>query len=272
MTMTMYQSDRNFVSPANDASLYSAMVNDTNGTLNRGNKLNVTVNGLTATVDTGQAVIQGRLVEILSAESITLPANTSGKIVVTVDLTKQNDVSGNAGDSNYSVTVNQAYISVVTSGTLTQDDLNNGGYIYQLPIASFVSTATTATTTNIASLFSDTGWLSLSLPNGTGTNGGTGWAQYRVKNNMMMISFYNINCSANSNGNQIVIVPESLQPVGDHLRYFSIHNYNANTGYAWPVMATVQSKGHGAVIYGMWNYSDFPKLTGATGTIQYPIG
>ncbi|WP_284295188.1 hypothetical protein [Leuconostoc litchii] len=39
MTMTMYQSDRNFVSPANDASLYSAMVNDTNGTLNRGKSL-----------------------------------------------------------------------------------------------------------------------------------------------------------------------------------------------------------------------------------------
>lgn len=272
MTMTMYQSDRNFVSPANDASLYSAMVNDTNGTLNRGNKLNVSVNGLTATVDTGQAVIQGRLVEILSAESITLPANTSGKIVVTVDLTKQNDVSGNAGDSNYSVTVNQAYISVVTSGTLTQDDLNNGGYIYQLPIASFVSTATTATVTNIASIFSDTGWLPLSLPNGTTTNGGTGYAEYRVKNNMMMISFYNINCSGNSNQNQIVIVPESLQPVGDRLRCFQIANLNINSNYAWPVTAHVQSKGHGVVIYGLWNYSDFPKLTGATGTIQYPIG
>ncbi|GMA68782.1 hypothetical protein GCM10025879_20280 [Leuconostoc litchii] len=223
-------------------------------------------------MDTGQALIQGRLVEILSAESITLPSNTSGKIVVTVDLTKQNDVSGNAGDSSYSVTVNQAYISVITSGTITQDDLNNGGYIYQLPIASFVSTATTATTTNIQSLFSDTGWLPLSLPSGTGTNGGSGWAQYRVKNNMMMISFYNINCVNNVNHNQIVVIPESLQPVGDNLRYFSIHNYNANTGYAYPVMATVQSKGHGAVVYGMWNYSEVANLTGATGTIQYPIG
>lgn len=272
MTMTMYQSDRNFVSPANDASLYSALVNDSNGTLNRGNKLNVTVNGLTATVDTGQALIQGRLVEIISAETITLPSNTSGKIVVTVDLTKQNDVSGNVGDSSYSVTVNQAYISVITSGTLTQDDLNNGGYIYQLPIASFISSATTATATNIASLFSDTGWLPLSLPSGTSTNGGTGWAQYRVKNNEMMISFYNINCTGNTNGNQIVVVPESLQPVGNNSRYFSIHNVNINSGYAWPVMATVQSKGHGAVVYGLWNYSDFDKLTGATGTIQYPIG
>ncbi len=270
MAITMYQSDRNTVSPANDASLYSGLVNDTNGTLNRGSQFAVTVNGLVATIGTGQAVIQGRLVEITKSETLTLPANSSGAIAIAVDLTKTNDVSGTAGTPTYQVGVNQVYLAAVTQ-KLTQDDLNNGGFLYELPIASFTSTTTSAKTTVIKSVFSDTGWLPMQLVNGAHTNGGTGFAEYRVKNNMMMISFYNINCGKADNGNQIVVIPESLQPVGDHLRYYSIHNYNANNGYAWPVMATVQSRGHGAVVYGMWNYSDFPKLTGATGTIQYPI-
>lgn len=271
MAITMYQSDRNFVTPASDASLYSGIVNDSNGTLNRGTQFAVTVNGLVATVGTGQAVIQGRLVEITASETLTLPANSSGTISIAVDLTKTNDVSGIAGDPDYAVDVKQVYLVAVT-GTLTQDDLNNGGFLYELPIASFTSTTTTATTKVIKSTFSDTGWLPLSLPNGTTTNGGTGYAEYRVKNNMMMISFYNINCSANSNKNQIVIIPEALQPIGDRLRCFQIANLSINSNYTWPVTAHVQSKGHGVVVYGLWNYSEFSKLTGATGTIQYPIG
>lgn len=271
MAITMYQSDRNTVSPANDASLYSGLVNDTNGTLNRGSQFAVTLNGLVATIGTGQAVIQGRLVEITKSETLTLPANSSGTIAIAVDLTKTNDVSGTAGTPTYQVGVKQVYLVAVT-GKPTQDDLNNGGFLYELPIASFTSTTTSAKATVIKSVFNDTGWLPLSLPNGTTTNGGTGYAEYRVKNNMMMISFYNINCSANSNHNQIVIIPESLQPVGDRLRCFQIANLDINSHYAWPATAHVQSKGYGVVVYGLWNYSEFSKLTGATGTIQYPIG
>ncbi len=88
MAITMYQSDRNFVSPANDASLYSGLSGDISGILNRGNSFNVTVDGLVATIDTGQAIIAGRLVEITIPETVTIPANSSGYICLVIDLTK----------------------------------------------------------------------------------------------------------------------------------------------------------------------------------------
>lgn len=270
MTLTMYQADRNFVTPANDASLYSALADDVNGILNRGNKLSVSVNGLIATVQTGQALIQGRLIEVVTPESVSLPQNSSGKICVTVDLTKTNDVIGSAGTPDYSVKVNQVYITTVI-GDMTQDDLNNGGLVYQMPIASFVSATTSATVTTIKSTFSDTGWVSMQLGNGATTNGGTGYAEYRVKNNLMMISFYNINCKNAANGNQIVVIPQSLQPVGDRNRYYGISNMNINSGYAFPATGVVQSQGHGAVLYALWDYGTYPNLTGATGTVIYPI-
>ena len=129
----MYQSDRNFVTPANDASLYSALGGDTSGVISRGNNLKVTINGLVATVGTGQVIVLGRLVEVVTPTQITLPANSQGQLCIVVDLSKTNDVTGNAGDSGYTVNVNQVYLSVVT-GSLTQDDINNGGFIYELPI------------------------------------------------------------------------------------------------------------------------------------------
>lgn len=141
MSITMYQSDRNFVSPANDSSLYAGLNGDHNGVLNRGNKFAITAKGLIATIGTGQAIIQGRLVEITKPEILSIPANGTGSICLVVDLTKQNTITGSAGGSDYAVKVNQVYLSAVT-GTLTQDDLNNGGYIYELPLASYVSTAT----------------------------------------------------------------------------------------------------------------------------------
>lgn len=167
MTINMYQADRNFVTPANDASLYSALARDYSGVLNRGNKFVTSITGLSLTVGTGQALIQGRLVEITVPETITLPANSNGNICLVVDLTKTNDVSGSAGDIDYAVTVNQVYVSAVT-GTLTQDDLNNGGFVYELPIASFTSSATTATLSAISNGLNQplltkvayTGWFS----------------------------------------------------------------------------------------------------------------
>lgn len=266
----MYQSDRNFVTPANDASLYSGIVNDSNGTLNRGTQFAVTVNGLVATIGTGQAVIQGRLVEITASETLTLPANSSGTIAIAVDLTKTNDVSGKAGDPDYAVDVNQVYLVAVT-GTLTQDDLNNGGFLYELPIASFTSTTTSATTTTIKSVFNDTGWIDLQLATGVTTNGTSGFAKYRVKNGMMILNFYNLNCQASTNKNQIITIPYAYRPVSPKPQYFPINNVNANNGVSWPAMATVQPQGGGTLVFGSWNSNDFTNLTGASGTIIYPI-
>lgn len=208
MTMTMYQSDRNFVSPANDASLYSAITNEQAVILDRGNKLNVTVNGLTATVSTGQVIIKGRLIEVLSPETITLPAGTSGKIVVTVDLTKQNDAVGNIGDSSYSVTVNQTYLSVITTDNLTQDDINNGGFVYQLPIANFTSSSTSATASIIQNLMFDTGWLNIPLA----PNAKASIAKYRLINNIVYVKLFTCDCSKTTNGNQIGTLTPLFSP------------------------------------------------------------
>ena len=88
----MYTSDRAFVTPREVASAQSALSGDTSGVLKRGNQLKITVNGLTATVDTGQVIVLGRLVEVTSPTQITLPANSNGNCCIVVDLSKSNTV------------------------------------------------------------------------------------------------------------------------------------------------------------------------------------
>lgn len=215
MTITMYQSDRNFVTPANDASMYSALSGDSSGVLKRANELKITVNGLTATVDTGQVVILGRLVEVLAPTQITLPANANGNLAITIDLSKANTVQGQAGMPNYSVTVNQVYLSAVT-GTLTQEDINNGGFIYQLPLGTFSSTATTAQVAQSNPLLNDTGWMNLDIAS-TGAKLGThdsyeSYAQYRVRDNVVFLRWRGVDVTFANNANQIGRVPWSFRP------------------------------------------------------------
>ncbi|WP_439424821.1 hypothetical protein ACKP2L_05265 [Oenococcus alcoholitolerans] len=181
--ITMYQADRNFVSPQNDASLYSGISADVSGILNRGNAFNVSVDGLTATVDTGQALICGRLVEVTSPESLTIPANSSGYICIVVDLSKTNDVSGNAGDPDYSVNVNQVYVSAVTQAYVQQDDLNNGGVIYCFPLTAFSSTATSATLNDRRAVYLNSTWRNLTPANGTVQQ-----LIYRINNGIVYIN------------------------------------------------------------------------------------
>lgn len=212
MAITMYQSDRNFVTPANDASLYSALGGDTSGVLRRGNMLKITTNGLTATVDTGQVVVLGRLVEVTTPTQVTLPANSQGQLCIVIDLSKTNAVTGNAGDSDYTVTVNQVYISTVT-GTLTQDDINNGGFIYELPLGTFTSTATTATVTQKNPMLNDTGWLDLDI-NVTNARlvDNQSYAKYRVRDNVVFLRWRGVDVTNASNGNQMCHIPWSLRP------------------------------------------------------------
>lgn len=212
MAITMYQSERNFVTPANDASLYSALNGDTSGVINRGNKLKITVNGLTATVDTGQAVILGRLIEVTEPQSFTLPASTSGNICIVIDLSKTNDVVGQAGQNNYQVTVNQVYMAGIT-GNLVQDDINNGGFIYELPLGTFSSTATSATVQQSNPILNDSGWMNLNV---SAVNavlvGNPSYAQYRLRDNVVFLRWRGVSVLNAANGNQIARVPWALRP------------------------------------------------------------
>lgn len=212
MSITMYQSDRNFVTPANDASLYAAISGDTSGVLKRGNGLKITVNGLTATVDTGQAVVLGRLIEVTEPVSFTLPGSSSGNIVIVIDLSKANTVVGQAGTPNYQIKVNQVYMAGVT-GNLVQEDINNGGYIYQLPLATFTTTATTASVKQSNPMLNDTGWLNLNLADShSRLVGNPSYAQYRVRDNVVFIRWRGVDVTSADNGNQIGRVPWAYRP------------------------------------------------------------
>lgn len=212
MTITMYQSDRNFVTPANDASLYSALGGDTSGVLRRGNMLKITTNGLTATVGTGQVVVLGRLVEVTTPTQVTLPANSQGQLCIVIDLSKTNDVTGNAGDSDYTVTVNQVYFAAVI-GTLTQDDINNGGFIYELPLGTFTSTSTTATVSQHNPMLNDTGWLNIDVGavNARLVDSDS-YAQIRVRGNVVFLRWRGVDVTNAANGNQMGRVPWAYRP------------------------------------------------------------
>lgn len=271
MTITMYQADRSYVTPANDASLYSALVNDTNGILNRGNNFSMTTNGLAVTVNTGQALVQGRLTEIIVPEIVYLPPNTSGKICLTIDLSKINSVIGEIGTPDYEVKVNQVYLSCV-SEDIVQEDLNNGGVIYQLPLASFASTATSAAVTAVKTVFKDTGWIDFTLADNAFYQDGS-YARYRVMNNTVFARWCNINCTKTQNGNQVFKIPNSIKPSVAGAYYAAGSNIDINNGnhqfcnYVIPDVANPIG-----VVYGMWGANQGVDLTGATGSAQWPLG
>lgn len=224
--ITMYQSDRVPVYPGNDASLFSAITNGQSVILPRGNNFNITVNGLVATIGTGQAVIQGRLIEITQPETLTLPANSSGYIAIVVDLTKTNDVSGEIGTPSYSVKVNQVYLAAVT-GTLTQDDLNNGGFVNEMAIAKFTTTTTTATATVQQNLMFDTGWQNISLVTGNSFVASDSFAQFRLLNNVVHVRIKGLNVSKSTNGNQIGTLTPLFSP--DVALYEAGHTWSSSS-------------------------------------------
>lgn len=212
MTITMYQSERNFVTPANDASLYSALGGDTSGVINRGNKLKLTVKGLTATVDTGQAIVLGRLIEITEPQSFTLPASTNGNVCIVIDLSKTNDIVGQAGQNNYQVKVNQVYMAGIV-GDLVQDDINNGGFIYELPLGTFSSNATSATIKQSNPILNDSGWMNLNVSASNAVLvGNPSYAQYRLRDNVVFLRWRGVSVLNAANGNQIARVPWALRP------------------------------------------------------------
>ena len=261
MSITMYQSDRNYVTPANDASLYSALSGDSSGVLKRGNQLKITVNGLVATVDTGQAVVLGRLIEVTEPVSFTLPASTTGNVVIAVDLSKSNDVIGQIGQSNYQITVNQVYVAGLASN-LVQEDINNGGFIYQLPLGTFTGTATTATVNQKNPMLNDSGWLNLDMARtGARLIDSGAYAQYRIRDNVVFVRWAGVDVTNSVNGNQIGYVPYSIGPDVD----ISATCANSDSSGTQVLMASINV---GAVLW--VDYQDNHR-TNVRGMLSYPI-
>lgn len=138
-----YQFDKMQVYPTSDASLYSFIGGERNVIIpNRGNEMSVTTNELSLTVDTGEALIQGRLVKITEPMSITVGANVSGYLVIEIDLSKANTSTGTPGQPDYEPVNNQLSLKIVTQ--LTQDNINDDGLLYHFNLGAVTSTTSTA--------------------------------------------------------------------------------------------------------------------------------
>lgn len=125
--------DRCNVTSANDAHYHWTFLNKTNG-VTKGCAVTSTSN--TITIGKGYFIIFGRFVQITGDEIITPEAVTTGtayrRLVYEIDLTKTNT------DTEF----NQGYFKVLSSANttypaLTQQDLDNGGTVYQMPFARF---------------------------------------------------------------------------------------------------------------------------------------
>lgn len=125
------------VSSNDDAHIYKVLLNGRNGKT-KGCKMTFGADEIY--ISHGYFFASNRLIEVSSVETITTPLVTSGtsycRLVFEIDLTKINSNSE----------FNQGTFKILSSSTdypqLTQEDLENGGNVYQLPFAKFTKTIT----------------------------------------------------------------------------------------------------------------------------------
>lgn len=117
------------ISSLQDALLYGSVVQTDYIISGYGNELAMTTTGLTITFDDGQAIIQGRTINVTGSETLEVDANTSGYIVLRYDLTQATGYEGRF-----------AFVP-----SFVAQDLNNGGSIRDLILASYTSDASDVT-------------------------------------------------------------------------------------------------------------------------------
>lgn len=141
MTVSGIQFDKMKVYPEQDALLYQHLSANSDKIINGyKNSLKVSSSGLNIYIETGAALIQGRLVMVDELEKLTVGANTSGFVCLTIDLTQYNTFTGNPGEADYRPVNNQVRAEILES--LVQQDLKNDGKIDTFPLASYTSTGT----------------------------------------------------------------------------------------------------------------------------------
>ena len=120
------------VSSNDDSHIYKVLLNGKNGTT-KGCKMTFGTDDIY--ISDGFFFVSGRLIEISSTETIATPVSTSGttycRLVFEIDLTK----------TNTNTAFNQGYFKVLTSTSdypgITQENLEDGGNVFQLPFAKF---------------------------------------------------------------------------------------------------------------------------------------
>lgn len=131
------------VAPGDDAHLYDYLSDGDGIDPSWGTLFKLSVSGLTVNVGTGMALIKGRMIKNTSNHEISIPANSNGSIVITIDLTKNNTFVGTPGDDNYTPVNNQVRIERVD--TVVQQDILNGGSIYMFEIGTYTSDGSSVT-------------------------------------------------------------------------------------------------------------------------------
>lgn len=188
-----FQFDKMQAYPTTDASLFSYLAGDRSFIIpNRGNELNVTTSELNITVDTGEALILGRQIKITEPMVLTIGANQSGYLVIEIDLSKANTSTGTPGQPDYEPINNQLSLKFVNN--LTQDNINDGGLIYQFNLGT-VSSTSNSITFNKASNIMGGVYRKLLFQGAIKTGSLT------LNDNIMNYRFLIIGCSATSGTN-----------------------------------------------------------------------
>ena len=123
------------VSSNDDAHIYKILLNGRKGKT-KGCKMTFGTDDIY--ISAGYFFAANRLIEISSAETVATPIVSSGtsycRIVFEIDLSKVNT----------NTAFNQGYFKILSSTSdypeITQEDLENGGNVYQLPFAKFTKT------------------------------------------------------------------------------------------------------------------------------------
>jgi hypothetical protein len=176
MSINGYQFDRAKVTAQDDASFNDFSRGGKSSVLpKRGNGMAVSTSGLSLTVESGQALISGRLVEVLEQQTLTVIQNFNGFLVISVNLSVLNDSIGTPGSADYEFINNQLKLELVN--TLTNQDIQNGGLIYMLNLGAVTSNLSVATFTKNNSAYDK----SLNVPYGITATG-----QVEVSGNIVL--------------------------------------------------------------------------------------
>lgn len=126
MSITLHTVDNGTVNAINDAKFYEQLTNSRSGLVNGG--VCTVVSRNTIHITAGWGLILGRLFTI-EAEDISVEVSPSGTIHGRLKLVI--DLSDNANPINI---VSEAAASLPA---LTQEDLNNGGFVYEFALATY---------------------------------------------------------------------------------------------------------------------------------------
>lgn len=116
--LTGYQFDKMRISPSKDGLLYWGLQNGGQDHIIYGYKSNflcdIDKTGSTVTVHPGAAIVGGRLIELQSDQTLSIPSGVGIQafVYIKVDLTKTNTTSGNTNSTNYAVENNQISLGI----------------------------------------------------------------------------------------------------------------------------------------------------------------